>query len=152
ENLNLFTGNNLCQSFICMAPGVDIYGANAASSPPPPFNPVQLVRNFQTPMNHAYNLTLEQELTNKTSFSIAYVGTAGRDLANWRDLNACPMSATAACDSTRQPFGSRFPQYNHILQLNNDGYSNYNSFQTAFKVRDLRGLTGQLNYVWSKSL
>src|SRR5262249_53726987 len=116
------------------------------------FNPVQLVRNFQTPMNHAYNLTLEQELTNKTSFSIAYVGTAGRDLANWRDLNACPMSATAACDSTRQPFGSRFPQYNHILQLNNDGYSNYNSFQTAFKVRDLRGLTGQLNYVWSKSL
>ena len=55
------------------------------------------------------------------------------------------------CDTTRQPFGARFPQYNHILQLNNDAYSNYNSLQTAFKVRDLHGLSGQLNYVWSRS-
>jgi hypothetical protein len=38
------------------------------------------------------------------------------------------------------------------MQLNNDGYSNYNSLQVAYKVRDLHGLTGQLNYVWSKSM
>ena len=73
-------------------------------------------------MNHAYNLTVEQQVSNKTSFSLAYVGTAGRDLVNWRDLNACPVSATDPCDTTRQPFGAAFPQYNHILQLNNDGY------------------------------
>ena len=75
----------------------------------------------------------------------------GGDLVNWRDLNACPVSATDPCDTSRQPFGARFPQYNHILQLNNDGYSNYNSLQTAFKVRDLHGLSGQLNFVWSRS-
>ena len=107
-------------------------------------------------MNHAYNLTIEQELSNKTAFSVAYVGTAGRDLVNWRDLNACPIS-TDLCDQTRQPYGSTFVDdagnalYNHILQLNNDGYSNYNSLQTAFKVRDLRGLTGQFNFVWSRT-
>ena len=101
-------------------------------------------------MNHSYNLTVEQEVSRKTAFSLAYVGTAGRDLVNWRDLNACPIS-TLDCDTSRQPFGTRFPDYNHILQLNNDGYSNYNSLQTAFKVRDLQGFTGQFNFVWSRT-
>lgn len=142
--------NSLCATFLCIAPGVNIYGQSV--TPSPPFNAVQVLRNFQTPMNHAYNLTIEQQLNNKMAFSIAYVGTAGRDLLNWRDLNACPIS-TLPCDTSRQPFGSQFGgQYDHILQLNNDAYSNYNSLQTSFKVRDLHGLTGQLNYVWSRSL
>ena len=64
-----------------MAPGMNIYGQTSPRRRPPPFNPVQVVRNFQTPMNHAYNLTIEQELNSATSaFSVAYVGTAGRDL------------------------------------------------------------------------
>jgi hypothetical protein len=162
ENQTLFAGNDLCQNFVCMATGVDIYGATSASSPLPPFNPVQVIRNFQTPMNHAYNLTIEQQLTNKTAFSLAYVGTAGRDLVNWRDLNACPRSPLACNDPrlpNRQPFTARFPdvtsgtggRYDHILQLNNDGYSNYNSLQAAYKVREMHGLTGQLNFVWSRS-
>ena len=151
----ILASNSLCLSFICMAPGLNIYGPSV--TPSPPFNVVQLVRNFQTPMNHAYNLTIEQALSNKTAFSIAYVGTKGRDLVNWRDLNACPVS-TLPCDSTRQPFGTRFidpntgvPLYDHMLQLNNDGYSNYNSLQLAYKVREVHGFTGQLNYTWSRA-
>jgi hypothetical protein len=163
ENLPLFPGNTLpCGSYLCMAPGVNIYGATSAATPPPPFNVVQIVRDFKTPRNHAYNLTIEQQLTAKTAYSIAYVGTAGRDLVNWRDLNACPVSAAACTPSdptlNRQPFTARFhdpttgnPLYNHILQLNNDGYSNYNSMQLSYKVRDMHGLTGQVNYTWSRS-
>jgi len=144
----ILNNNSLCLSYICMATGLNIYGPSV--SPSPPFNVVQLVRNFQSPMNHAFNLTIEQEISNKTAFSIAYVGTKGRDLVNWRDLNACPIS-TLSCDSTRQPFGTQFPQYNHILQLNNDGYSNYNSLQLAYKVREVHGFTGQVNYTWSRA-
>jgi hypothetical protein len=162
ENLATFNPSgdpsNLCNYFICMAPGVDIYGASAATNPPGPFSVVQLVRNFQSPMNHAYNLTIEQEIGRKTAFSVAYVGTAGRDLVNWRDLNACPVS-TIACGKAGnpRPFDSRFvdssgnPLYNHILQLNNDGYSNYNSLQLAYKFREVHGITGQINYTWSRS-
>jgi hypothetical protein len=149
DNQAIFAGNSLCADFVCLAPGVNIYGQSI--TPAPPFNVVQVRRDFQTPMNHAYNLTVEQQLTNKTAFSLAFVGTAGRDLLNWRDLNACPVSATDPCDTARQPFGTQFPNYNHILQLNNDAFSNYNALQTAFKVRDLHGLSGQLNFVWSRS-
>ena len=149
--------NQLCDYFICMADGVNIYGQSV--TPQGPFNVAQVVRNFQTPMNHSYNFTIEQELSRNLSFSVGYVGTAGRDLANWRDLNACAISAQK-CNSSRQPFSARFPDpnspgdglYNHIMQLNNDGYSNYSSLQTSLKVREVHGLTGQFNFVWSKSL
>jgi outer membrane receptor protein involved in Fe transport len=161
----IFETNSFCQSYVCMAPGVNIYGP-LATAPPPytfdaapgPYNVVQLVRNFQSPMNHAFNLTIEQELSNKTAFSIAYVGTKGRDLVNWRDLNACAVSGVPCGDpGNPKPFDSRFPDttgaplYNHVLQLNNDGYSNYNSLQIAYKVRDIHGLTGQVNYTWSRA-
>jgi hypothetical protein len=128
QNLALFDSgsqqNTLCSYFICLAPNVPIYGSNPTATSPA--NIVQVVRNFQSPMNHAYNLTVEQALTNKTAVSVAYVGTLGRDLVNWRDLNACPISTTTV--KHRQPFGSRFVDssgnlFNHILQLNNDGYS-----------------------------
>jgi outer membrane receptor protein involved in Fe transport len=158
QNLALFDSgsqqNTLCSYFICLAPNVPIYGSNPTATSPA--NIVQVVRNFQSPMNHAYNLTVEQALTNKTAVSVAYVGTLGRDLVNWRDLNACPISIDS-CDPTRQPFGSRFvdssgnPLYNHILQLNNDGYSNYNSLQFSYKARDIHGLTGQFNFTWSRA-
>jgi hypothetical protein len=156
--------NAPCAVFLCVAQGVNIYGQGVGETvnPDPPFNVVQVTRNFQTPMNHAYNLTLEQELNRNMAFSIAYVGTKGGDLISWRDLNACPISTQKCASSSvnRQPFTARFPSpdpnsvgglYNHILQLNNDAYSNYNSLQTAFKVRDMRGLTGQFNFTWSRA-
>ena len=149
DNLPLFPGNTLCPSFICLAPGVNIYGPSVTPTALP--SVVQLIRDFQTPMNHAYNLTIEQALTRNTSLSVAYVGTAGRDLVNWRDLNACTPDPVLKCDTSRQPFGTRFPGYDHILQLNNDGYSNYNSLQAAFKFREFHGLTGQFNYTWSRA-
>jgi hypothetical protein len=165
DNLTLFNSgtqtNDLCQFFFCFAAGVPLYGPNPTNTSP--LNVVQVVRNFQTPQNHSFNLTIEQQISAKTSFSIAYVGTAGRDLINWRDLNACAPDPNPKhkCNASRQPFtgaGFKDPQtgadivYNHILQLNNDGYSNYNALQASLKARDIHGLTGQLNYVWSKSL
>jgi hypothetical protein len=163
ENLAIFNPSNdpsnLCNYFICMTPGLNIYGASTATSPPSPFSVVQLVRNFQTSMNHAYNITIEQQVGRNSAFSVAYVGTAGRDLVNWRDLNACPVSVDK-CGSANnpRPFDSRFIDpntgsalYNHILQLNDDGYSNYNSLQLAYKVGNIHGLTGQINYTWSRA-
>ncbi len=158
ENLDIFNSgpggdNTLCQTFVCMAPGVNIYGTSADTAPAGSVNVVQIVQNFKTPMNHAYNLTIEQELSSKMAFSVAYVGTAGRDLVNWRDLNACPSDPVNECDSSRRPVDTVGAyELNHILQLNNDGFSNYNSFQTSLKLRDLHDLSGAFNFVWSHSL
>ncbi len=138
----------LCLDFVCIAPDVNIYGQTVQE-----FNIVQIIRNFQTPMNHAVNLTLEQEINSRLSFSVGYVGTFGRELANWRDINACPIDPTPdlGCDATRRPFGAAFPNYEHITQLNNDGLSNYNALQASLKFRNFHGLTAQANFVWSRA-
>ncbi len=52
--------NSLCTVYVCMAPGVNIFGPDARTIPAPPFNVVQVLHDFKTPMNHAYNLTVEQ--------------------------------------------------------------------------------------------
>jgi outer membrane receptor protein involved in Fe transport len=148
SNPGLFPNNPLCGGFICMAPGVNVYGDASVL----PANPVQVIPGFKTPMNHAYNLTIEQELGQQMALSVAYVGTAGRDLLNWRDLNACPINAIGGCNPSQQLYGTRFPNYNHVLQLNNDGFSNYNSLQTSLKLRSLHNLTGAFNFVWSHTL
>jgi hypothetical protein len=139
--------NPLCQVYVCMAPGVNIYGQTLPST----FNIVQVVRNFRTPMLHAANLTLEREIAKNLAFSVGYAGTFGRQLPNWRNLNACPVNLVG-CDDADRPFAATFPQYRHITQLNNDSYSNYNSLQTALKFRGFHGLTGQVNFTWSKVL
>ncbi len=142
--------NPLCIAFVCVAPGVNIYGQTVPSG----LNVVQIRRDFQTTMLHAVNLTVEQELAKKVSFSVAYVGTFGRQLPTWRDLNACPVDPTGllGCPLSRRPFFAQFPNYRHIAQLNNDGYSNYNALQTSFKLREFHGLTANINYVWSHAL
>jgi hypothetical protein len=142
--------NPLCTVFVCVAPGVNIYGQTV--DPAPPFNVVQVVRDFQSTMMHAANLTIEQELAKNVSFSVAYVGTFGRDLATWRDLNACAVNPGGSCALADRPFFAQFPDYRHIAQLNNDGFSNYHALQTAFKLRNFHGLTANINYVWSHAM
>ncbi|MCI0352423.1 MAG: TonB-dependent receptor [Acidobacteriales bacterium] len=149
SNQAIFTGNSLCQVFVCVAPGVNIYGQSV--TPEPPFNIVQVKTDLQTPMLHAVNLSLEQELSRNLSAVVSYVGTFGRDLIAWRDINACPADPVLACDTSRRPFFSQFPQYDHITQANNDSYSNYNALQASLKMRTLHGLTGQFNFVWSRA-
>ena len=47
--------NLLCVVFVCMATGVNIFGTGTGGEsfvPDPPFNVVQVLHNFKTPMNH----------------------------------------------------------------------------------------------------
>jgi hypothetical protein len=70
-------------------------------------------------------------------------------------MDACVSGSSGSCGSSGnpRPFDGQFPiDYAHILRMTNDAYSNYDSLQTAFKVRDFHGFTGQFNYVWSKTL
>ena len=96
-------------------------------------------------MNHAYNLTVEQQLTDKHAFSVAYVGTAGRDLVNWRDLNACPISTRDACEplgSLRRPIPAIQP-YPPTEQRRLIPTTTVCSLLS--KCERLHGFTGQIN-------
>lgn len=46
---------------------------------------------------------------------------------------------------TQKPFG-----LNHVIQMNNDGQSQYDSLQTTLNMRNVHGLNLTTNFTWSK--
>jgi hypothetical protein len=131
--------------YICLGGG-PIYGTSPNGTPP--FNIFSIVKNFQTPMAHNYNLSVQYELAKDNVFTIGYSGQLGRDLALYRDLNASPLGSAGAFAD--RPFSTQFPDYNHIIQLNNDGQSHYDSLQMSYNQRNFHGFNNQANFTWSK--
>ncbi len=128
--------------------------------------------HIKTPYMENYNINIQQQLTNKTTLQVGYVGSQGHRLFRFYDISQpnqdeiwradCGSVTTGigiqACPSgTIQDFGvPRVFDYPagsfYIFQEKSTGKSNYNSVQVSFKVNGWRGITSALNYVYSKSL
>ena len=124
--------------------------------------------HIKTPYMENYNINIQQQLTNKTTLQIGYVGSQGHRLFRFYDISQptqaaitaadCPNGiATCATTGAIQDFGvPRVFDYPagsfYLFQEKSTGKSNYNSLQVSFKVNGWRGITSALNYVWSKSL
>jgi hypothetical protein len=113
-----------------------------------------MAKNMQPDVAYAWNLGVQQRLTNAASFSITYVGTRGVHLFRRYNINTPPPGNT--------PFNSRLPykyfntqgqQYaTNIGYATADGGSMYHGLQTEFKMNLLYGLTGRVSYTWSKEI
>ena len=99
-------------------------------------------RNLRTPYIQNYNLNLQQELGNHVAVQVAYVGSQGRKLFRFRDINQTDI-ATGAFP---------FPNFNYINNFESTASSNYHSLQAILRVRNLHGLTSQVNFTWSHAI
>ncbi len=110
-------------------------------------------RNLKTPYIQNYNLNLQHQLTKNVVLQIGYVGSTGRKLFRYRDINQ-PVNPAV---STARPFdngpfapsGGTFFYVNHLETTSN---SNYNSLQTSLNIRNFKGISSQINYTWSHSI
>jgi len=100
-------------------------------------------QHLRTPYVQNYNINIEQDLTHRTAVSVAYVGSTGRKLFRFIDLNQGDPATGI------RPFGDT-PYY--ILNFESAALSHYNSLQTSLKIRDFHGFTSTINYTWSHSL
>jgi Carboxypeptidase regulatory-like domain/TonB-dependent Receptor Plug Domain/TonB dependent receptor len=99
-------------------------------------------QRLRTPYVQNYNLNIEQALASKTSISVAYVGSAGRKLFRFIDLNQGDPATGV------RPISG----YNYVLNFQSSAISNYNSLQVRLNVRDLHGFTSTVNYTYSHSI
>ena len=104
-------------------------------------------QRLRTPYVQNYNLNVEQDLTHHTALSVAYVGSAGRKLFRFTDLNQAPDPETGI-----RPLTALGLPYYYVLDFQSSAISNYNSLQTSLKIRNLRGFTSTVNYTWSHSI
>lgn len=144
----------------------DPFGSAGVANPFPPFAPVNptasaqfilpITYQFFDPNWHightnAWNLTIEHQLSGSLVARIAYVGTAGRDLQYFRELNPAVYGpgASTANTNARRPLA---PTFASMIQMTNDGFSNYDALQVTLEKRFTRQLMFLAHYTFSKSL
>jgi outer membrane receptor protein involved in Fe transport len=118
-------------------------------------------RHIKTPYMENYNLNIQQQISNKTTLQVGYVGSQGHRLFRFYDINQPTQATITASDNdcacindfgVPRPFGDAGVGAVYIFQEKSTGKSNYNSLQVSFKVNGWHGITSTANYVWSKSL
>ncbi len=97
-------------------------------------------QRIRTPYVQNYNFNLQQQLASGMAIQVGYVGSAGRKLFRFRDLN--------------QTIGGGplpYPDFVYINQFESSAVSNYNSLQTALRIRS-HGLNSVVNHTWAHSI
>jgi hypothetical protein len=94
--------------------------------------------------NEHYSFAVQQQLSSKTVFDIAYVGNLGLHLQSTDDFND-PSPAPGAVQARRpyQPWGT-------ITFQSQDLGTTYQSMQAKLEHRAANGFTGLMSYTWSK--
>jgi hypothetical protein len=122
-------------------------------------------KHLRTPYVFNYSLNVQRDLFAHGVLQIGYVGSGGRKLLRYRDINQPNAAAIRAYDYATnnccvpRPFDSsailsalatNTPFY--VNQLETSANSTYDSLQASFQQRAWRGLTNQVAYTWSHSI
>jgi hypothetical protein len=99
-------------------------------------------QGIRTPYIQVYNLNVQRELARNVALEVGYVGSAGRKLFRYRDINQLnPATGTG-----------RFPALIYVNLFESSANSSYNSLQTSLQIRNWHRFTSTLNYTWSHSI
>ncbi len=121
-------------------------------------------RHFRTPYIQNFNLNFQQELFKNTVLQVGYVGSQGRKLIRYRDINqpteaairAHDPRAAGGCCAARPfdngPFAPSGGTFFYVNHLETSASSSYSALQVSLSLRDLRGFSSQVNWTWSHSI
>jgi outer membrane receptor protein involved in Fe transport len=131
-------------------------GQYAAAAPQcaaalPPLNDV--TSQTLNPKFVEWNLEVQRTLAKNTLFSINYVGNYGYDILLTNPyLNAFCTTGICGSGFTALPPAATDGRVSTVLQLTNNGHSNYNGVVASLQQNLWNGLTFRLNYTYSHSL
>jgi outer membrane receptor protein involved in Fe transport len=134
-----------------------------------------VAQNMRTPYVYNYNLNIQQELTHDTVLEVGYVGSAGRKLIHFVDINqpsqaqitaidelcgvtgsiarGTPQCAGAPIVGFTTPLSSLAPNPPFFVnQIQSSANSNYNSLQVSLTQRNWHHFSNQVAYTWSHSI
>lgn len=109
--------------------------------------------DLKTPSVQNFNLNLQHELRKNVVWQIGYVGSRGRDLFRYRDINQ-PINpaVSTARPFDNGPFAPSGGTFFYVNFLETTAKSNYDALQTSLNVHNYKGITAQINYTWSHSI
>ncbi len=119
-----------------------------------------------TPRYYSYNLNIESQVASKVAIQVGYVGSQGRHLFHFRDLNQVNNvsgSVDLCGNGQKITYGQQcYPTYSvgsyidiplyYVNQIETSAISNYNSLQSTLKLQNWHRLTSTVNYTWAHSI
>ncbi len=100
-----------------------------------------------------FNVQFQQELGSATAVSIGYVGTRGRNLISYYNLNGQSLSAATSlpCPISGRALGSCYPGISSVNLRDDNGRSQYDSLQLQLERRFTKGWQYIASYTFSKT-
>jgi hypothetical protein len=151
-----------------------VTGAGAASATP---TSNFLAANLRNPQVQEFDLQIQQSLGKGTFFSASYLGSLGRELPNFLDVNLNPatqnLTVTISDASGKGPlgptgttyvvpqytgygntalFGTEAPNFQVITEMISNINSNYNAFVAEVLNHSIHGVEFDANYTWAHAL
>lgn len=132
-------------------------------TPPPSFRPTfvfPLEHNARMPYTQQWNLTIQREIFENSSFTLAYIGNRGIHIPAPTELNfkqRCPENPfcqPGAPDGFFPPGPPvrENPNFTAINQRDFGSDSYYHSLNARFRHRFQQGFQYQLSYTWSRNI
>jgi outer membrane receptor protein involved in Fe transport len=140
-----------------------------------------LDKNLQNPYAEQFDLAIQQDLGHSNVLSVSYIGSLGRELPNYLNLNLDPtksylatytlaansanpgncLVATCGTTFTQRVYSSRYttsgsntlnPAFNQITPLISNANSSYNALTVDITNRQWKFVTFDANYTWAHAL
>jgi hypothetical protein len=103
-------------------------------------------------VSQQFNLTVQRQLGNSSTFQISYVGQKTDHLMAIELINQKVLEANGTIAPSPYLSPSLLTLIGQARLTTSVGYSNYNALQASFQKRLDKGLEFQANYTWSKCL
>ncbi len=110
----------------------------------PSFN--NFIGTFHTPSYDEWSLQIEQQLDDKSAFTLGYVGNHGihQPITNYPNAYSGGVAGLAL-----NPYSSSFAT---VTEVYSGGVSNFNGMTASYSRRMTYGFTVQASYTWSHSM
>lgn len=147
----LFSNDNRLATAPLPLPGVSTNAAflnNPVGADVIAIRPNNKISNVQQ-----FNVQFQQQLTNNTALSVGYVGTRGRNLILYYNLNGTALSADTAvpCPISGGTLGNCYPGLSSVNVRDSIGRSQYDSLQVQLERRFTKGWQYIASYTFSKT-
>lgn len=108
-----------------------------ANPPTPPYNlEFYAANNLIPPSAIQWNVSIEQALGSKQTFTLGYVASLGRNLTYFQEYNLAKVN----------------PEFGYAYLYENGPGSNYNSLQAKFQRQMSHGLQALASYTWAHAI
>ena len=147
---NGVTGDYIPAGSLNSIPSVSLISvpSNGILSPAPDQGYFTIPKDYKVPRVHSFNLTLEREVMPGMTVTAAYVGSLGRDLPYYKELNYALPGGGSAGQMLFQEFG----RTSSTTQLDSGLSNSYHSLQLSANKRFAHGLSFTTAYTWSKAM